>query len=287
MKKMNRVIKHAVVLVAGVSLLFSCTKGNPTSTDPGKASTTTGMAFNEENGFQVNDYAGQPEGPNLVYIEGGRTVLGSFEEDLMKNGDNVERTVTVASFYMDETEIANIHWLEYLFYVQRDSSQEFYESALPDTTVWASELAYNDPYVDHYFRYPGFRYFPVVGVNWIQANDFCVWRTSVVNNQLAQNAGIDVPEGGGRIALETGVVLPNYRLPSEAEWEYAAQALIGNQWLDENQTHKRLYPWDGHALRNPYGKQMGMFLANFKRGRGDYAGIAGKLNDGAIVWLVT
>src|SRR4029078_10108787 len=81
----------------------------------------------------------------------------------------------------------------------------------------------------------------------------------------------------------TGVVLPNYRLPSEAEWEYSAQALIGNQWLDENQTHKRLYPWDGHALRNPYGKQMGMFLANFKRGRGDYAGIAGKLNDGAMI----
>jgi len=218
-----------------------------------------------------------------VYIEGGRTVLGSFEEDLLKNGDNVERTVTVASFYMDETEVANIHWLEYLFYVKRDSSQDFYESALPDTTVWASELAYNDPYVDHYFRYPGFRFFPVVGVNWIQANDFASWRTKVVNNELAKNAGIEVPEGGGRIPLESGVVLPNYRLPSEAEWEYSAQALIGNQWLDENQTHKRLYPWDGHALRNPYGKQMGMFLANFKRGRGDYAGIAGKLNDGAMI----
>jgi len=59
--------------------------------------------------------------------------------------------------------------------------------------------------------------------------------------------------------------------------------LIGTQWLDENQTQRRLYPWDGHALRNPYGKEMGTFLANFKRGRGDYAGIAGKLNDGAMI----
>jgi len=55
--------------------------------------------------------------------------------------------------------------------------------------------------------------------------------------------------------------------------------MIGTQWQDENQTHQRLYPWDGHALRNPYGKEMGYFLANFKRGRGDYAGIAGKLKE--------
>jgi len=286
MQRVSKVLKYASAGVIASLIMTSCGGGggNPTSTNPGGASTATGVAYNEEDGFQVAPYAGQPDGPNLVYIEGGRTVLGSFEEDLLKTGDNKERTVTVASFYMDQTEIANVHWLEYLFYVKRDSSEEFYRSALPDTLVWKSQLAYNDPYVDHYLRYPGFRYFPIVGVNWEQANDFSEWRTAIVNKQLAENAGVEVPEGGGgRIPLESGVVLPNYRLPSEAEWEYAAQALIGNQWLDENQTHKRLYPWDGHALRNPYGKEMGQFLANFKRGRGDYAGIAGKLNDGAMI----
>lgn len=209
--------------------------------------------------------------------------MGSFEEDLMNSHDNIERTVTISSFFMDQTEVANIHWLEYLFYVQKDSSEEFYKTALPDTTVWASQLAFNDPYVDHYLRYPGFRFFPVVGINWKQSNDYCTWRTGVVNKRLAEEAGIEIPADGGRIPLETGAVVPNFRLPTEAEWEYAATALIGTQWLDENQTQKRLYPWDGHALRNPFGEEMGYFLANFKRGRGDYAGIAGKLNDGSMI----
>ncbi|MDE0470326.1 MAG: gliding motility lipoprotein GldJ, partial [Ekhidna sp.] len=277
--------------------------GVPTAEKPGYESSTTGLAFNdEEGGFQVNDFRGQPDGPNLIFIEGGRTVLGSFEEDVMNARNNLERAVTVASFYMDETEVANIHWLEYEYYIRQDSDEYYWKNNIPDTSVWAKELAFNDPYVSNYYRYPGYRYFPVVGVNWRQAINYCKWRTKVVNQKLAEDAGLLDPavvsgedafagaedgdsgaSAGTSLGLTSGVVLPEYRLPTEAEWEYAAQALIGTQWLDENQTHRRLYPWDGHALRNPYGRSMGYFLANFKRGRGDYAGIAGKLNDGAMI----
>lgn len=299
---------YSISVLSLASLAFSsCKEQTRTSLRPGKTSNTTGLDFatkDSEEGFKVMPFEGQPAGPNMVFIEGGRFTMGTVEEDITFKRDNLERTVTVASFYMDETEIANINWLEYLYDIQQDSTREFYESALPDTTVWANPMSFNDQYVDQYLRYPGFRYYPVVGISWVQANDYCKWRTRVVNNAMAsdegKSGGIKLPFGkkkgaaaesaegvqqydGGRVAIETGRVLPDFRLPTEAEWEYAAKAMIGTQYIDENQANQRIYPWDGSTLRTDRGKSKGMMLANFKRGRGDYAGIAGRLNDNNII----
>ena len=288
-------ISYYMILILVGLILEGCSilpfgNSNPSARNPGSTSTTTNLEYfsdafaeEDEEGFVVAGFGGQTPGPNQVFVQGGRAVLGTYEEDVFFTHDNVERTVTVQSFYLDQTEIANIHWLEYLFYIQRDSSEAFYLSALPDTTVWEKELAYNTPYVSNYLRYPGFRYYPVVGVSWNQAVDYCRWRTEAVNKQKAiEYYGEDYIDGDIP-PVESGVYLPEFRLPTEAEWEYAAYGQVGNQFLDENQTQRRLYPWDGRTLRSSKSGSVGKFQANFKRGRGDYAGIAGALNDAGFV----
>lgn len=113
----------------------------------------------------------------------------------------------------------------------------------PDTLVWISDFTYsfNEPWTEMYFWHPGFDDYPVVGVNWKQATAFAIWRSELLNNFLNSKGQ---------------PVVMKYRLPSEAEWEYAARG-----GLDQN-----IYPWGGMYTRN----NEGCFLANFKPLRGRY-----------------
>lgn len=114
----------------------------------------------------------------------------------------------------------------------------------PDTTVWVKDFnySYNEPMHNNYFWHAAYDDYPVVGVSWKQAKAFCDWRT-LHHNSYRKEKGL--------------AAVPDYRLPSEAEWEYAARGGL------EGAT----YPWGG-----PYSKNdRGCFLANFKPLRGDYA----------------
>lgn len=306
--------KTLVTIVATPLILLSCGY---------EKSSTTGWNYNDPSngGFQKVPFEEQETGPNLVLIEGGSFTMGRVEQDFMYDWNNVPRRVTVSSFYMDQTEISNLNWGEYLYWVKRVYGvdyPELYKKALPDTLVWRQKLSYNEPYVDYYLRHPAYRDYPVVGINWLQANDYCSWRTDRVNEYILIREGIldhyvdqigednfntdaylsnqynsgkrieGLPDlnpnssGYRNVRMEDGILLPKYRLPTEAEWEFAAFGLIGNS-VGERVVERRLYPWNGHAVRNPDEAYIGMMLANFKRGRGDNMGVAGKLNDNADI----
>jgi formylglycine-generating enzyme len=301
------------MLAALAVLVSSCAK---------ERSRTTGWEYNDPRtgGFEVPKHQEQITGPGLILIEGGSFVMGRTLDHPMQEWDNVPRRVTIPSFYMDETEITNLDYVEYLYWLNRIFGADYPEvvrKALPDTLVWRERLAYNEPLVETYLRHPAYRNFPVVGVTWVQANDYCSWRTDRVNEMLLIRHGIldfdpdqtprdnfnteaylagqyqglvnkplpDLnPAGTGeRIArLEDGILLPRYRLPTEAEWEYAALGLIGSTHF-ERVTERRIYPWSGENLRYDDRRNSGEFKANFRRGRGDYMGVAGNLNDAADI----
>ena len=84
------------------------------------------------------------------------------------------------TLYIDQTEIANVHWREYWYYVNRFDSVNSYK-ALPDTLVWRDSIIYTEPLVEYYFRHPSFNNYPAVGISYEQAIEFCKWRTFVVN----------------------------------------------------------------------------------------------------------
>ncbi len=178
---MKKVLKVSSLLLI-VAVLFTSCKTK-------ERSATTGWKYNDKKwgGFEKIDYENQEIGPNLVPIEGGTFPMGVTQEDVMFEWNNVARRVTVQSFFMDETEVTNIDYREYTYWMNRvygESYPEVARAALPDTLVWLEELAYNDPMVQNYFRYPAYDMYPVVGVNWNQANDYATWRTDRVNEMI-------------------------------------------------------------------------------------------------------
>ena len=147
-------------------------------------------------------------------------------------------TVRVDTFWVENGAILS-KTIERPLREPKDAVTNTIISVYPDTMVWSRDFqfSYNDPLLHGYFWMPGYAEYPVVGVTWEQANAFCHWRTSFLK--------------------DVGGLMTNaYRLPTEAEWEYAARG--GRKMA--------MYPWGDKYARDAEG----CFLANFKPYRGSY-----------------
>ncbi|MBC5994234.1 formylglycine-generating enzyme family protein [Pontibacter cellulosilyticus] len=231
---------HLTGLLFSLLIMSGCGASYPSSVAPGIYSTTTGLGFSQERFYPEINSNSFPEDQiinkkSVKVVEAQQLTkekkeelrtaqAAAMQQILVDTADLVSVNYAPGGVYIhplqlyaDETEVANIHWQEYLTYLNQDSTVAFYQSQQPDTTV--IQLNKTDYYrtaagqvVSAYQYHPEYQFYPVVGISYEQAADYCKWRSNVVTELVKSD-----PNNKEKVQVI-------YRLPTEKEWEIIAAA---------------------------------------------------------------
>ena len=189
---MNKFFRITLFLFS-LSLLVSCNSARDNK------SSLTGWNFNDPkygSYIKGTSFQGQKVPDGMVPIEGGSFTMGQVQDDVMFDWNTTPQQMHVRSFYLDETEVTNSEYLLFLqvtkdvFPPEEEKYKNIYTSLVPDTLVWRNSLGNTELLSESYLRHPAYSDYPVVGVSWIQAVQYCKWRTSAVNLKKLIDNGV-------------------------------------------------------------------------------------------------
>lgn len=197
---MNKGRISAILLVLLSIAVISCTghrggrkKGGGTK----KFTSISGWKPNDQKGWFFTGKKPKVKAwPGMVFIEGGSFTMGMVKDDVMHDWNNTPRRMQVRSFFIGETEVTNYEYREYLTWLKvvfppdEPQYKYIYEGSLPDTEVFNNKLSANNFSNETYLFASEYSYYPVVGVTWLQASNYCDWLTDRANEKALMNKGV-------------------------------------------------------------------------------------------------